>query len=57
MNIDTNEKWYGHEPQTVTEKDNITILWATPIQIDREIKANRPDIVIKNKKEKKLPAH
>ena len=57
MNIDTNEKWYGHEPQTVTEKDNITILWDTPIQTDREIKANRPDIVIKNKKEKKLPAH
>ena len=57
MNIDTNEKWYGHEPQTVTEKDNITILWDTPIQTDREIKANRPDIVVKNKKEKKLPAH
>ena len=52
MNIDTNEKWYGHEPQTVTEKDNITVLWDTPIQTDGEIKANRPDIVIKNKKEK-----
>ena len=58
MNIDTNEKWYEHEPQTVTEKDNITILCITPIQTDGEIKANRPDIVIKNKKKKKkLPAH
>ena len=27
-------------------------MWDTPIQTDDEIKANRPDIVIKNKKEK-----
>ena len=53
MNIDTNEKWCKHEPQTVTEKDNITILWDMPIQTDREMKANRPDIVIKNKQEKR----
>ena len=33
------EKWYEHEPQTVTERDNITILWDMPIQTDREIKA------------------
>ena len=52
MNIDTNEKWYKHKPQTVTEKDNITILWDMLIQTYREIKANRPDIVIKNKQEK-----
>ena len=52
MNIDTNEKWCKHEPQTVTEKDNITILWDMPIQTDHEMKSNRPDIVIKNKLEK-----
>ena len=53
MNIDTNEKWCKHEPQTVTEKDNITILWDMPIQTDHEMKSNRPDIVIKNKLEKR----
>ena len=52
MNIDTSEKWYEHEPQTVTDKDNITILWDMPIQTDREIKANRSDIVIKKEQEK-----
>ncbi|XP_068720702.1 uncharacterized protein [Montipora capricornis] len=52
LNINVEEKWYEHEPQTVTERDNITILWDMPIQTDREIKANRPDIVIKDKKEK-----
>ncbi|XP_068753285.1 uncharacterized protein [Montipora capricornis] len=52
LNINVKEKWYEHEPQTVTERDNITILWDMPIQTDREIKANRPDIVIKDKQEK-----
>jgi len=52
FNIDTKSKWYEHEPQTVSEKDHITILWGLSIQTDREIKAKRPDIVIKNKKEK-----
>ena len=52
LNINVEEKWYEHEPQTVTERDNITILWDMPIQTDREIKANRPDIVIKDQQEK-----
>ena len=48
-NIKTADKWYEHEPPTVTENNDITILWDMPIHTDREIKANRPDIVIKNK--------
>ena len=52
LNINVEDKWYEHEPQTVTERDNITILWDMPIQTDREIKANRPDIVVKDKQEK-----
>ena len=53
LNINVEEKWYEHEPQTVTERDNITSLWDMPIQTaDREIKANRPDIVIKDKQDK-----
>ncbi|XP_067035460.1 uncharacterized protein [Acropora muricata] len=34
LNINVEEKWYEHEPQTVTERDNITILWDMPIQTD-----------------------
>ena len=37
---------------SVREND-ITVLWNMPIQTDREIKANRSDIVIRNKKEKR----
>ena len=58
LNINVEDKWYEHEPQTVTERANITILWDMPIQTDREIKANRPDVVIKDKQVgEKLPTH
>ena len=50
--IGVSERWYEHEPKTVTENDNVTILWDMPIHTDRTIAANRPDIVLKNKKEK-----
>ena len=52
LNLNVEEKWYEHERQTVTARDNITILWDMPIQTDREIKANRTNIVVKDKQEK-----
>ena len=30
-NIKTSEKWYDHEPETVTENEDVTILWDMPI--------------------------
>ena len=50
--IEVKDRWYEHEPTTVTEKNNITILWDMPIHTDRTIAANRPIIVLKNKKDK-----
>ena len=51
--IKVTEKWYNHEPKTVTENDRCTILWDLSINTDRRIPANRPDIVIKDQMEKK----
>ena len=50
--IKTAEKWYEHQPKTITENGKVTILWDMPIHTDREIKANRPDIIIKHKTKK-----
>ena len=50
--IKTAEKWYEHQPKTITENGEVTILWDMPIHTDREIKANRPDIIIKHKTKK-----
>ena len=50
--IEVKKQWYEHEPKTVTWNDSVTILWDMPIHTDRTIAANRPDIVLKNKKDK-----
>ena len=51
-NIQASDKWYEHEPATVTENKEATILWDMQIHIDRAIAANKPDIVIKDHKNK-----
>ena len=39
-------------PQPVYEKGDVTVLWNQAVHTDREVTANRPDIIIKNTKEK-----
>lgn len=51
--VKTTERWYDHQPDTVTQNNNVTILWDMTIQTDREIKANRPGIIIQDKKFRK----
>ena len=46
---DIPQKWYLHVPDPVTTGNVATILWDTQIQTDRLIRANKPDIVIKDK--------
>jgi hypothetical protein len=52
IGIETAENWYSHIPKPVTEHEDITVLWNQWIQTEREVLANRPDIIIKNKKDK-----
>ena len=51
--INVTDKWYNHQPEPVTENDKCKILWDFAINTDRTIKANRPDIIVKNKTDKK----
>ena len=45
--------WYNkHKPQKVVETESATILWDFSIHTDRKIQANKPDIIIKDHKEK-----
>ena len=39
-------------PKPVYEKGDVTVLWNQAVHTDREVTANRPDIIIKNTKEK-----
>ena len=44
-NIMTADRWYEHKPETVAKREQTTILWNMPIHTDREIAANKPDII------------
>ena len=39
-------------PKPVYEKGDVTVLWNQAVHTDREVTVNRPDIIIKNTKEK-----
>jgi hypothetical protein len=42
---------YTHMPKPVFEEGDVTMLWNQAVHTHTEITANRPDIIIKNKKE------
>ena len=44
--------WFKHEPESVVENENFTMLWDFTIQYDHMIKARRPDIVVVDKVKK-----
>ena len=48
FNLPRTEKWYEHKPQPSNKWTEVTILWDFTINTDRKIRANRPDITIKN---------
>ena len=43
---------HTHMPKPVYEEGDVTVLWNPAVHTDREVTATRPDIIIKNKKEK-----
>ena len=52
-NVEVPFRWYEHKTSTVVEGKDVVILWDMPIHTDKEVTANRPDIVIKDRKENK----
>ena len=44
-------EWCKYEPSLVLEIENFKILWDFSIQTDKEIRANRPDIIFVDKRE------
>ena len=52
LGIEMTDKWYTHMSKPMYEEGDVTMLWNQAVHKDREVTANRPDIIIKNKKEK-----
>ena len=64
LGTETTDKWYTHMPKPVCEEGDVTVLLNQAVHTDREVTANRPDIIMKNNKEKTrtlmhvgIPAH
>jgi hypothetical protein len=57
LRIETRENWFPHIPMSVNEYDDITVLWNQEVQTDREVLANRPDKIVKNKKDRTESAY
>ena len=53
LGIETTDKWYTLMPKPVYEEEDVRVLWNEAVHTDREVTANRPDIIIKNKNKKK----
>ena len=49
---DNNNGIHTHMPKPVYEEGDVTVLWNQAVHTDTEVTANRPDIIIRNKKEK-----
>ena len=47
------EKWYIHKPEKVLESEYCKILWDFPIQTNKILEHNQPDITVIDKKSKK----
>ena len=51
-NIEAADKWYEYEPESALENEDYKILWGFSIQTDHVIEAQRPDLVVVDKKER-----
>lgn len=47
------EEWY-QLPESVVENERVKVLWDFSIQTDKQVIANKPDIVIRDKETKKI---
>jgi len=52
MGLQVTDKYYEHIPEWVINVKGTTIMWDVPVITDRTILANRPDIVLLDKKER-----
>ena len=52
--FDHTNKWYMHNPAPVIENDTHKLLWDFDTQTDHLISARKPDLIMINKKKKKI---
>ena len=48
--VPVESRWYRHQPDRLVETDDMVLMWDTTIPTAKKVKANRPDICLRNKK-------
>jgi hypothetical protein len=51
MGLQVTERYYARLSVRVINVNGITVMWDEPVITDRKILANRPDIILNDKKE------
>lgn len=51
--LQVTKRWYDHQPQKIVEGKDFTVMYDVPVNTDRTIGANRPDIIIQDRIKKK----
>ena len=46
------DKWYNHVPKPVLESEKRKVVWDFKIQTDKQIEANKPDLVLLAKEDR-----
>ena len=47
-------KWHQYDPEPILENDTVKILWNFPVQTDRRVTHNKPDIITVNKRSREI---
>ena len=53
MGVQVCEEWFKHTPEKTVEHEGVIVMWDLPIITGKNIGANRPDITIHDKNQKK----
>jgi len=54
LGIETTDKRYTHTHKLVCDQEGVRVLWKKAVHKDREVTANRPDLIINNKTDKTI---
>jgi hypothetical protein len=57
LGFEMTDKWYTHMSKPVYEEGDVTVFWNQAVHTDREVTANSPDIIIKDRERERGHAH